>query len=84
MTSGLRNAINRSFIGQGAGGTLQVVIRPSGNRVKVISMNCASQPKAKTECDIYPLRVGIRSVAVKGEQYLINHKPFYFYWLWSS
>ncbi|EAQ6131186.1 beta-glucuronidase [Salmonella enterica] len=30
------------------------------------------------ERDDYPLRVGIRSVAVKGEQFLINHKPFYF------
>lgn len=30
------------------------------------------------EFDEYPLRVGIRSVTVKGEQFLINHKPFYF------
>ncbi|RKQ40050.1 beta-glucuronidase [Enterobacter sp. R1(2018)] len=30
------------------------------------------------EQDEYPLRVGIRSVDVKGEQFLINHKPFYF------
>ncbi|MCS3432184.1 beta-glucuronidase [Klebsiella sp. BIGb0407] len=28
--------------------------------------------------DEYPLRVGIRCVEVKGEQFLINHKPFYF------
>ncbi|CAB5632711.1 beta-glucuronidase [Citrobacter werkmanii] len=30
------------------------------------------------ERDEYPLRVGIRSVEVKGEQFLINNKPFYF------
>ncbi|WP_435947081.1 beta-glucuronidase [Dryocola sp. BD586] len=30
------------------------------------------------EQDEYPLRIGIRSVEVKGEQFLINHKPFYF------
>lgn len=30
------------------------------------------------ECDEYPVRVGIRSITVKGEQFLINHKPFYF------
>lgn len=30
------------------------------------------------ERDEYPLRVGIRSIEVKGEQFLINHKPFYF------
>ena len=34
--------------------------------------------EAEGERDEYPLRVGIRSVAVKGEQFLINHKPFYF------
>ncbi|MFP1462971.1 hypothetical protein ACLB1E_21520 [Escherichia coli] len=33
--------------GQGTSGTLQVVNPHSGNRVKVISMNCASQPKAR-------------------------------------
>ncbi len=31
-----------------------------------------------TESDEYSLRVGVRSVEVKGEQFLINHKPFYF------
>ncbi|STI46671.1 beta-D-glucuronidase [Escherichia coli] len=41
-------------------------------------MNCASQPKARQSVISTPLRVGIRSVAVKGEQFLINHKPFYF------
>ena len=31
-----------------------------------------------TSTDEYTLRVGVRSVEVKGEQFLINHKPFYF------
>ncbi|EJM3642734.1 beta-glucuronidase [Salmonella enterica] len=30
------------------------------------------------ESDEYSLRVGIRTVSIKGEQFLINHKPFYF------
>lgn len=34
--------------------------------------------EANGECDEYPVRVGIRSITVKGEQFLINHKPFYF------
>ncbi len=63
--------------GQGTSGTLQVVNPHLWQPVKVISMNCASQLKARQSV-ISTLRVGIRSVAVKGEQFLINHKPFYF------
>ena len=33
---------------------------------------------AKTKDDEYVLEVGIRSIEVKGEQFLINHEPFYF------
>ncbi|MFH8135760.1 beta-glucuronidase [Pantoea osteomyelitidis] len=34
--------------------------------------------EADGERDEYPVRVGIRSVTVRDEQFLINHKPFYF------
>lgn len=34
-------------------------------------------PEGST-CDEYSLKAGIRSVEVKGEQFLLNNKPFYF------
>ncbi len=70
--------------GQGTSGTLQVVNPHLWQPGEGYLYELCVTAKSQTECDIYPLRVGIRSVAVKGEQFLINHKPFYFYWLWSS
>ena len=64
--------------GQGTSGTLQVVNPHLWQPGEGYLYELCVTAKSQTECDIYPLRVGIRSVAVKGEQFLINHKPFYF------
>ncbi len=64
--------------GQGTSGALQVVNPHLWQPGEGYLYELCVTAKSQTECDIYPLRVGIRSVAVKGEQFLINHKPFYF------
>nr|AAF65347.1 GUSA (N358Q)/MGFP5 fusion, hexaHis tagged [Binary vector pCAMBIA-1303] len=64
--------------GQGTSGTLQVVNPHLWQPGEGYLYELCVTAKSQTECDIYPLRVGIRSVAVKGQQFLINHKPFYF------
>lgn len=64
--------------GQGTSGTLQVVNPHLWQPGEGYLYELCVTAKSQTECDIYLLRVGIRSVAVKGEQFLINHKPFYF------
>ncbi|XPE23683.1 glycoside hydrolase family 2 TIM barrel-domain containing protein [Shigella sonnei] len=70
--------INRWSTGQGASGTLQVVNPHLWQPGEGYLYQLCFAAKSQAECDIYLLRVGIRSVAVKGEQFLINHKPFSF------
>lgn len=65
--------INRWLqLDKGTSGTLQVVNPHLWQPGEGYLYELYVTAKSRTECDIYPLRVGIRSVAVKGEQFLIN------------
>lgn len=58
--------------GQGTSGTLQVVNPHLWQPGEGYLYELCVTAKSQTECDIYPLRVGIRSVAVKDEHRLKN------------
>ncbi len=75
----LRETGSTAVTGEGAKGTLEVknarLWQPGKAYLYTLEVTATG---SDGESDVYRVQVGIRTVEVKGKQFLINGKPFYF------